>query len=200
MITLGIKYISLMSLEEATALNNTYTLNHIEFIQKMCDLAVLNFSTTIILNASQRNFGLKIKVSLIYNFFVVVLTLVRLACIAFIVVILYPKVFELFKIAWNMNKTNTWKSPDEPYFTSCSTFNMVVSFIYQYMLVFMAYLLMFCAVVYGIMFIIYLRGKNSTINMVIGIIIKILRSMFLNCIVGTMSFVVDALGRQVGNE
>ena len=102
--------------------------------------------------------------------------------------------------AWTLGRRNDWKSPDEPFFTNCSTFNMAASFILQTCYLFVIYLLLFMTFIFCVLAIQALTTDNPHHLLILKVFCKILFSMAVNSIVGTMSFIKDANGRQLGNE
>ena len=173
-------------MEEATKTNNTYTLNHIELNQAVFKMQIFSCAIMVFIFASQRNFGVKISISFVYNFFVVVLTVARLAAMTLYVMVIWPQLVNVLRLVWTIGKRNTWKSPDEPYFTNCSTLNMVFAFFNWLGFITAIYVLMFWACFLAVGFIVQLyKGRVREFCSIFGTVLREWGTMLANLLLGT---------------
>ena len=121
------------------AAENAYSMRHNDFNKLFLNCMI---KLTVMLSLgmqSMRNFNLRLG-SCLDKLFLIILILIRLVFMSYLIYELVPGFFDVAKLAFYMNKENSWVSKEnEPFITNCSYYNAAacwffwtVSIIYLY--------------------------------------------------------------------
>ena len=88
---------------------------------------------------SLKNFGIRFRVKCLDYTLLVILILIRTLLVAYTIVFIYPDIWKIIVMTWNLNKENTWKSEDEPFFTNASMFNAFICWIFWFIYIWSIY-------------------------------------------------------------
>ena len=87
-------------------------------------LIVLN-AVQLVLSLFTHNCGFRTRVKCLDLIWILLCILIRLALVCLMFSYL-PTYWDMMCKAWNLDRTNWWRSSDEPWFNSASTFNSLV--------------------------------------------------------------------------
>mmetsp|Transcript_16473 Transcript_16473/g.27970 ORF Transcript_16473/g.27970 Transcript_16473/m.27970 type:complete len:381 (-) Transcript_16473:40-1182(-) len=183
-----------LSKENAEKTNNEYTLNHIYLNETLLWINIRYLCISLFGILSQKNMGIQTQYDCVNFSLTLVLSTMRLSLLYYTFAYIYPETFKICLYCWNMNETNWWKSPDEPFFTNCSPFNAFLANFYWFIVMIMDYFCIFYAIILAAI-LLYFFFKVGIIQYfrVMGVFIvafiKAVTITLANYALGTMSLV-----------